>query len=102
MVLSLQYLRGIAALLVVAFHAAEYLARASGRPAGFPFTAGVSGVDVFFVISGFVITWSSAGRAMSPADFLWRRAVRIVPLYWFLTFIVTSIALLQPDRKSVV
>ncbi|BDA85563.1 exopolysaccharide production protein ExoZ [Aureimonas sp. SA4125] len=100
MINSLQYLRGVAAMLVVAFHAAEYMSRVSNSPVGFPFTAGVAGVDVFFVISGFVITWSSARGTISPLGFIWKRILRIVPLYWILTLFVAAVALLRPDLLS--
>jgi exopolysaccharide production protein ExoZ len=43
------------------------------------------GVYVFFVISGFImvhICWESFGRRAASADFLRRRIIRIVPLYW--------------------
>ncbi len=65
-------MRGIAALAVVASHT---------TPAAF---AGQAGVDVFFVISGF-ITWSITERPTTPGRFLWRRLVRVAPLYWIAT-----------------
>ena len=71
-VVSIQYLRGIAALAVVASHT---------TPAAF---AGQAGVDIFFVISGF-ITWSITERPTAPGRFLWRRFVRVAPLYWIAT-----------------
>ncbi|HEX8580156.1 MAG TPA: acyltransferase [Allosphingosinicella sp.] len=73
---SIQYLRAIAALGVVAFHAAN--------AAGFAFPDGAYGVDIFFVISGFVMVWISSG-ATRPRDFLTGRIRRIVPLYWVVT-----------------
>ena len=71
-VISIQYLRGFAALSVVASHTAF---------AAFPAQAGV---DVFFVISGF-ITWSMTNRPTRPGMFLWRRLIRVAPLYWIAT-----------------
>ncbi|HEY7809845.1 MAG TPA: acyltransferase [Allosphingosinicella sp.] len=73
---SIQYLRAFAALGVVAFHAAN--------AAGFAFPDGAYGVDIFFVISGFVMVWISSA-ATSPSDFLRGRIRRIVPLYWVVT-----------------
>jgi exopolysaccharide production protein ExoZ len=76
---GIQYLRALAALAVVAFHAGQGARYAH---------AGHRGVDVFFVISGFIVTYTTAGkvrRALDPAParaFLVRRLVRIVPLYW--------------------
>jgi len=49
---------------------------------GLPFF-GSSGVDVFFVISGFIMVAITArGEAASPGRFLLQRIVRVVPLYW--------------------
>jgi exopolysaccharide production protein ExoZ len=52
---------------------------------------GAAGVDIFFVISGFVMAVSTIGREHKthPArSFLERRLIRLVPLYWIVTFIV--------------
>jgi len=68
---SIHYLRGVAATSVICFHATH------GQV---PVAA--AGVDVFFVISGFVIFTSTAGRAFRPAAYCWRRFVRIMPLWW--------------------
>jgi exopolysaccharide production protein ExoZ len=64
---SIQALRGLAALGVVVYHAA-----------GWKF--GSFGVDLFFVISGYVITKSSRGK--TPGAFLLDRVWRIYPIYW--------------------
>lgn len=95
-IISLQYLRGIAALLVVYFHAALQASGhgAAGSPALPVF--GASGVDIFFVLSGYVMWITTAGRRTSPADFLRRRVVRIVPLYWLVTLVAAAAALLVP------
>ncbi len=42
---------------------------------------GISGVDLFFVLSGFIMV-AVAGRDIGPIEFLWRRATRIYPTYW--------------------
>ena len=42
-----------------------------------------SGVDIFFLISGFIMY--VAARTESPARFTWKRVSRIVPLYWLAT-----------------
>ena len=47
-----------------------------------------AGVDLFFVISGFIMVYSSEdmfGRSGAPRTFLLRRIARIVPLYWVLS-----------------
>jgi exopolysaccharide production protein ExoZ len=87
--LSIQYLRGLAALGVLLFHASQR--------AGVAFGAGAAGVDVFFVISGFIMWTISARRAAGPGDFLLRRAGRIAPLYWTVTLLVVALDLLRPS-----
>jgi exopolysaccharide production protein ExoZ len=87
--LSIQYLRGLAALGVLLYHASL---RAGGA-----FGAGAAGVDVFFVISGFIMWTVSARRAAGPVDFLLRRAGRIAPLYWTVTLLVVGLDLLRPS-----
>lgn len=81
--LSIHYLRGVAALMVVAVHCFTTGLVAVPDPARFAWLK--HGVELFFLISGFVMVASTQGRDMSPAEFLRRRAVRIVPLYWIMT-----------------
>jgi exopolysaccharide production protein ExoZ len=78
---GMQVARGVAALLVVLFHSSLTL---SARHLVGILDRGGVGVDIFFVISGFVIYWTAQGRPWRA--FLVRRLARIVPLYWlFLT-----------------
>ncbi|HEV7322595.1 MAG TPA: acyltransferase [Ensifer sp.] len=77
---GIQYLRAVAALGVVIFHAAERT--------GHHFAIGAAGVDVFFVISGFIMWVISARRPMSPLTFLRDRLQRIVPIYWLATAVM--------------
>lgn len=111
---SVQVLRGIAALMVVAFHALEQWREArpaSGPqtpgpwaggilPAGAAWPNGAAGVDLFFVISGVVMIVASArlsGREDGWRVFLCRRVERIVPLYWLATAAKLALALLLPS-----
>ncbi len=87
-VVGIQYLRAVAALAVLLHHA---LGRLDIR-----FAVGAAGVDVFFVISGFIIMHTLQGRPMRPGVFLWNRAARIVPLYWVVTIGITGLAVLVP------
>jgi peptidoglycan/LPS O-acetylase OafA/YrhL len=92
---SLQVLRFLAAFLVVLFHAGAGLQIEFGLSSNL-FYYGASGVDVFFVLSGFIIAYTSdASRGVFY--FLKRRVARIVPLYWFLTAGVIAIALVMPQ-----
>ena len=93
-IVSIQYLRGFAAFLVVFHHSIIQLPPLRERLGYVEF--GQSGVDVFFIISGFVIYVSTFGSAMSPLDFLRRRIARVAPLYWLATLLVAALALGAP------
>ncbi|TPJ74070.1 acyltransferase [Mesorhizobium sp. B2-7-1] len=86
---SVQYLRGLAACAVVCFHVSEQF--------GGPFHVGAAGVDVFFVISGFIMWVTTAGRPANPWRFMGRRITRIVPLYWIVTLLTAAGILLKPQ-----
>lgn len=69
---SVQLLRAVAALGVVVLHA-------RGVAHDGAYRLGAAGVDLFFVISGFII---AGATAHSPGEFLWRRFWRIYPVWW--------------------
>jgi exopolysaccharide production protein ExoZ len=100
MILLLQYLRGIAAMMVVYFHSAEQLRRVSGLEPGFPATLGSSGVDIFFVISGFIMWVTTADGRTTAAAFIEKRLIRIVPMYWLSTLCIGAAAFLAPSLLS--
>src|SRR5690606_7660569 len=79
---GIQYLRAVAALGVVVFHAAERT--------GTHFAIGAAGVDVFFVVSGFIMWVIANDRSPSPSAFLRGRIERIVPLYWAATSVMVA------------
>lgn len=83
---GIQILRAFAAVIVVIHHALEESRGAKGTfSPDWVATSGAAGVDIFFVISGFIMMYTSfsgTARAPSPAAFLWKRALRIYPLYW--------------------
>ena len=91
---SIQALRGIAALLVLFFHIFELQRIAMGSAWGFvqgPWMHGYAGVDLFFVISGFImvyITDSRGGGRTDIARFIYSRVTRIYPLWWLLCAIL--------------
>lgn len=96
MIISLQYLRAVAALMVVAFHAADKLSTLDPNGQPFAFTVGLAGVDIFFVISGFIIYVTGSQAGTTPTSFLRKRLIRIVPLYWVLTLMLAAVAVLKP------
>ncbi len=87
---TIQALRGIAALLVFGAHLAGAEGDYGGGRVLLPAAAqiGLTGVDLFFLISGFVMVHVARGGAQGPrgaARFLVNRAGRIYPLYWAVT-----------------
>lgn len=86
---GVQFLRFFAAMLVVVTHATGSIAeRMLDMGSGQYWRPGLSGVDIFFVISGFVMATSSSriiGRDDAWKHFMIRRIVRVVPLYWIAT-----------------
>jgi peptidoglycan/LPS O-acetylase OafA/YrhL len=109
---GLDGLRGLAILLVILCH---YIGNPDHAPLGFwphrslmAFTAGWSGVDLFFVLSGFLIGGILLDARNTPhyfRAFYMRRVFRILPIYylWTLLFAATTIAALLffPGRLDV-
>lgn len=93
---SIQYLRGIAALMVVIFHASRETRQMFGEEM---FAWGEFGVDIFFVISGFVMVFSisRSDSGISPVIFIVNRLLRIAPMYWMLTILMGAAVLVRPD-----
>jgi len=86
---NIQVLRAFAAVAVVVFHTGF----------AFPFMRpfGSFGVDVFFVISGYIMARILDPQSSSSSDFFFRRRViRIVPPYWFFTILLYLVALRIP------
>lgn len=82
---TVQYLRAIAALLVVLHHArnpTHWLFNPLEHFHGF-----AKGVDIFFVISGFIM--AAIGAKESPSEFAKKRLIRVAPIYWMGTILVT-------------
>ena len=97
MVVSIQYLRGLAALMVVYHHSISKIH--DMNPESFiPYSGfGGAGVDIFFVISGFIMWVTTASKTESPAYFWYRRIIRVVPLYWFFILIIIVPKLFIPE-----
>ncbi len=106
--LNIQVLRALAAFLVVIGHSVHETELMSARlglpPAPFSAVNWGFGVDIFFVISGFIMVYTSVdlfGRPGAWRIFLTRRLTRIVPLYWFLTTALLIGALVAPQLLNV-
>ena len=96
MLVNIQFLRFVAALMVVMYHASKHVI-ATGVDQGFLFSAaesvGFAGVDVFFVISGFIMFYTSknASGVEASVDFFKRRIARIYSGYWPFFFIAAAV-----------
>ncbi|MGK2870845.1 MAG: acyltransferase family protein [Alphaproteobacteria bacterium] len=97
-IVSLQILRFFAAFGVVFYHYYNELYLRYGYAENY-FSIGASGVDVFFVISGFIISYVAV-RDSSASQYFLKRIFRIAPLYWALTFGMFLIALTLPQLLS--
>lgn len=98
-----QVLRAFAALAIACLHAqadaADLAARAGLAYASLRHLPWEAGVDVFFVISGFIMVYASRGafgREGARRSFLARRIGRVVPLYWAVTSLFLAVALVSP------
>ncbi|MBB5446480.1 MULTISPECIES: acyltransferase [unclassified Paraburkholderia] len=96
---SIQALRALAALGVVAFHTDGIVAAHGWLVHVFPRVSryGEIGVDVFFVIFGFVMALVTRGLPsgiQSARSFICSRIARVVPLYWILTALFIALVAL--------
>lgn len=92
---EIQYLRGIAAMMVVLYHTIPQLQRMGYRPS-LNFECLSYGVDIFFVISGFIMTIISIDNQQYRWDFIKNRIIRIVPVYWLLTSFTAVLGVSAP------
>lgn len=101
---SIQSLRGIAALLVVIFHTYIHLEARNLIPKVPDLVdIGRLGVDIFFVISGFIMVYiseESFGHKEGAQDFLMKRIIRVVPIYWIYTLLMAAFLFFAPRLFS--
>ncbi|MCF6317702.1 MAG: acyltransferase [Proteobacteria bacterium] len=97
-IINLQFLRAIAALSVVLFHTSAHYFAIGGETSGNLFSIfkqfGYAGVDVFFVISGYII-WVSTRKVngfKGVLSYLYNRAARIYLGYWPYFLIILVVA----------
>jgi exopolysaccharide production protein ExoZ len=93
----IQILRAVAAVSVICFHEtvrAVQLLNHTLLANAFGF--GVAGVDLFFVISGFIIFTvhrNDIGRPEMLRPYLIKRFIRIYPIYWIVTLVIMPVYL---------
>jgi exopolysaccharide production protein ExoZ len=92
---SLEMVRAIAALLVVMYHTQTIFdARTGTTPFAGMFHSGFRGVDLFFVLSGFVIAHvhaSDIGCFWRLGNYVFNRAARIYPAVWIMTLLASAL-----------
>lgn len=98
---SVQVLRGLAASAVVVHHVANFFGYAQTPLRFVLFDLGKYGVNVFFVLSGFIILYAhrrDLGRPAAIGTYLWKRFIRVYPMYWIVlsAFIVSALVHLAP------
>lgn len=86
MILSIQYMRAIAAITVVIFHISQKTERYADYSLDWSLFANV-GVDIFFIISGYIIMYISSVKETNIKSFLKARVIRVMPIYWLLTLV---------------
>lgn len=99
---SIQALRGLAACAVVFFHSVDRIQTDFGKSVDWMASLaslGPSGVDLFFLISGFLMTHLHASwfGQRASATFLRKRFERIIPLYWLLSAFALALLLAAPQ-----
>ncbi|BBT50818.1 TPA: acyltransferase family protein [Acinetobacter baumannii] len=97
MIKSIQYLRGLAALAVVLHHASgAILVHYAVNQKDF-YSWGAGGVDLFFIISGFIMMYITFGKEVNVRDFLYKRVIRIYPIFYVYATIALLIFLISPE-----
>jgi len=102
---SIEASRGIAALLVVLYHASAFMQVQEYFdfvPIGGVVDFGFSGVDFFFILSGFIILTANRnnlGRAGTAGPYLVKRIIRIYPIYWFVCALLIPAYFLLPIAR---
>ncbi|CAI3957894.1 acyltransferase family protein [Commensalibacter communis] len=93
MLYSVQFLRGFAALLVVMTHIVNKEVQ-NQICSKYWFNMGGTGIDLFFIISGFIMCYTTHDKKVSFINFMKLRIERIIPLYWFFTTLALILYLL--------
>lgn len=102
---SIQVLRAVAALLVVADHTLIHIFTVYDLPQIYHVMAwklGGIGVTTFFVISGFVMALTNDanfGRREEPLRFILNRIIRIMPLYWLMSAIAAALFIVTASKQ---
>jgi peptidoglycan/LPS O-acetylase OafA/YrhL len=103
-IFSLQMLRAFAAGIVVIAHAQVHLhVRGLISELNPLLDLGRVGVDLFFIISGFIMVYIANNKFTTPGasrNFIVKRFIRVVPIYWIYTFALSTLMILLPQLVS--
>lgn len=100
MLIGIHYMRGIAAVMVVIFHAVSFMVIYKNYDSPIPHYILATGVDIFFVISGYLMVKTTDKYKNSRLDwklFLYKRLTRIAPMYWLITIAISTAILYKPS-----
>ncbi|WP_291845950.1 acyltransferase [Bradyrhizobium sp.] len=93
---SLQQLRVFAASIIVLYHTELQITRLTDGVHEHSLGFGAAGTDLFFAIGGFILVYTCHDRQVTFGAFLYRRFVRIAPLYWLFTLLMLIVLLVAP------
>ena len=100
MIKNLQYLRAFAAINVAYLHvligSEMYDMSASSLSAFSTSRWGANGVDIFFVLSGFIMMYTQIHNPKKTHEFYFSRINRIVPIYWLISLFIIILYLILP------
>ena len=99
---SIQWLRGFAAVIVLISHTNAASVDVFHGPTIPLADYGINGVDIFFVISGFIMFFmtTTSRKPFVPSDFMIRRFIRIAPTYWLYSILFFSLFFVMPKLFS--
>ena len=99
MIKNIQILRAWASIIVVLYHALGTAASYGQTSKYFSMLGswGIHGVDIFFVISGFIMYYTQILKDNRPSKFIKDRVIRIVPIYWILTSVYLGLYFFIPS-----
>jgi peptidoglycan/LPS O-acetylase OafA/YrhL len=102
---ALTGLRAIAALWVLALHFGEGVSAGWPRPVRSALSTGFAGVDLFFVLSGFILAWNylrdDGTLSVSRSEFWRARGARILPVYYISLGLSLPMFLLMQFREGI-
>lgn len=97
--LSVQWLRGLAVLMVMVYHVEDIIRTLPGleHVRSFWMDVGYSAPDLFFVISGYIMCYVTFSMPFERTRWLISRIIRIYPMYILFTFVAFCVWMIEPS-----